>query len=330
MYEPQPGGEAAEPAVRQTDEALAFLRQSDSEPFFMYLSFEAPHFPYVLPEPYFSRSRPEKMPGSQNAADPSSLHPARLRAQWYGLALDKTSEADIRRVQASYISMLELVDEQIGRVISALRQSEKLTNTLIVFCSDHGDFFGRRGFIGKSTVLFESLLRVPLMLHGPGVPTGRCDAPFDLCDLAPTLLELAGLPPLKMAQGRSLAPLLRGEQAQRRRYLVAEHAFGRTEGFSETEVDALIARRELFRRAGDPFWFLDALRGSTRSVHDTETGWKLITHDQDEPELYHLGRDPLELHNRFSEQPLEAQRLAAVLEHINLADPDVFERLAAL
>lgn len=327
VHHPQPGLLEDDPAVRQTDEAIGFLSDTSDRPFFMYLSYEAPHFPYVLPEPCFSKTRPEDMPGPGVCVNPDTLTPARLRAQWYGLSLDRATDDDIRRIQATYMGMIELVDTQIGRVIDALRRTGKLDQTLIVFCSDHGDFWGERGLIGKSTVLYESLLRVPLVFHGPGVPRGvASDAAVDLTDLAPTILELLGLAPMSMSQGRSFAGCLRDPGREHRRYIVAEHAFGRASGSTRDEINHAIQDRERFRARHGESWFLDLLRGETWSILDTRSGLKWIGHAADKDELYDLKHDPRESTNLINEPAYtgEADRLRELRRSVDTAHPDVF------
>ncbi|MEO0515152.1 MAG: sulfatase-like hydrolase/transferase [Planctomycetota bacterium] len=334
IHTPQPGRAEDDPAVRQTDEALRFLEADDPEgdrPFFMYLSYEAPHFPYVLPEPYFSRTHPAEMPGP---APRFAGDPARLEAQYFGTGLDRATDDDIRHVQATYLGMIELVDQQIGRVMQALERTGQLGRTLVVFCSDHGDFWGDRGLIGKSTVLYESLLRVPMILAGPGVPASQTMyAAVDLTDLAPTLLDLAGIPAsaaLPVAQGRSFAGCLHDSKQTHRRYLVAEHAFGRDHGTPREEIRRALERRDELQLQHGEAWFLDLLRGPTISVLDTETNLKWIGHDADRDELYDLSADPDETVNLADDPGWSAQRdrLRGLREGLDLRDADLFQALS--
>ncbi|MEO1236367.1 MAG: sulfatase-like hydrolase/transferase [Planctomycetota bacterium] len=330
IHAPQPGRAEDDPAVRQTDDALRFLEESDDDrPFFMYLSYEAPHFPYVLPEPYFGRTRPEAMPGP--APRPPG-DPARLDAQYFGTGLDRASHDDVRHVQATYLGMIELVDEQLGRVMQSLERAGQRDNTLVVFCSDHGDFWGARGLIGKSTVLYESLLRVPMVLAGPGVPVGRSsDAAVDLTDLAPTLLDLAYQPALPSAQGRSFAESLHDAGHPHRRYLVAEHAFGRDHGTPPEAIRQALENRGALRERHGEAWFLDLLRGPTASILDTHIGIKWIGHDADREELYDLNTDAMETNN-LADDPTQSEqlgRLRTLRQSLDLTRIDLFAQVRA-
>ena len=153
---------------------------------------------------------------------------------------------------AAYYAMIELIDDNIGRLLDALEETGQRENTVIIFTSDHGEMLGDHGLLLKGCRFYEGLVRVPLIISWPGqfplqeepesedsqgedgsgeedesaaeesqdaapeddspAPTGFVsDALVELVDIAPTLLELAGLPvPLRM-QGRSLLPILRGE-----------------------------------------------------------------------------------------------------------------------
>ncbi|MEL7089226.1 MAG: sulfatase-like hydrolase/transferase, partial [Planctomycetota bacterium] len=276
---------------------------------------------------------PDDMPGP--AAVPCgppdfSGKPARLAAQWHGLNLDTATTHDVRRVQATYRSMIEMVDAQIGRVLADLGRRGWRENTIVLFCSDHGDFMGDYGLIGKTVALYENLLRVPMILSGPGVPqNSRCTAHVDLTDVAPALLELAGIPALPAAQGRSFVGAFGDPEAVHRRYVVAEHAYGRAEGMPPAQIDAQIRDRATLRAKHGEAWFLDALRGRTESIHDTRTGIKLIRHDTDADELYDLNHDPGELFNRADDPELsrEKVRLNKKLDQLDWTDRDIVERL---
>lgn len=307
VHVPQPGPPQADPAIAQTGHALRFLQSRDQErPFFMYLSYEAPHFPYVLPEPYFSRYAPEAMPGPLDA-EALDAGPARLRMQASGLRLDEMDAHDIRRVQASYLGMIAMVDEQIGRVLAALAASGELAKTVVLFLSDHGDFWGHRGLIGKTNALYEELLRIPMIWHGPGIRAGVVRrALVDTSDVLPTLLALLGPPlaPPAQVQGRAFAHLLTGARGApqgavedaHRDAIVAESSLERP-ALSRAEIATAIAARDDLFAAEGPMWFVNRLGGETRSLYREASGLKLITHEVDGPELYDLTTDPHELVN---------------------------------
>ena len=114
-----------------------------------------------------------------------------------------------------YDREIRFVDDELRRLLGALEARGRLERTLLVLTSDHGEEFLEHGWIGHGATLPEEVLRVPLLVLGPGIPAGRrISQPVGLVDLAPTLLDLLGAPPLPAAMGRSFAPLLRGAQAE--------------------------------------------------------------------------------------------------------------------
>ncbi|MDP0495908.1 MAG: sulfatase-like hydrolase/transferase [Verrucomicrobiota bacterium JB024] len=317
VHEPQPGRAEDDPAIAQTDHALRFLEDQAVEgaehPFFLWLSYEAPHFPYVLPEPWFSRHDPARMPGLMDEELWKNVGPVRLRLQHAGLRMDEMTDTDIRRVQASYCGMIELVDEQVGRVLDALERLKMRENTLIVFVADHGDFWGHRGLIGKSNALYEDLLRIPTIWSLPGQVEGRTSsAIIENTDFTPTLLDLLGLDPMASAQGSSYATVLQGASDRHRDFSIGESSLG-LPALTVDELEAAVLRRdELFSQEG-PMWFVNRIGGLTRSLY--RPPYKLITHEQDASELYDLENDPGEREN-LAAQPAMRPVLGELLRQL--------------
>lgn len=121
------------------------------------------------------------------------------------------SDDDHRLLRAAYWAMCDLLDDQVGRMLAALAETDQLQNTLIIYMSDHGEMLGDHGIYLKGPYFYEPAIRVPLIVAGPGIPAGRTSrALVELLDLAPTLLDVAGLERYPGMQGRSLWPLLSG------------------------------------------------------------------------------------------------------------------------
>ncbi|MBL6928691.1 MAG: sulfatase-like hydrolase/transferase [Rhodospirillales bacterium] len=129
------------------------------------------------------------------------------------LAYTAPDDFDGRQVKAAYYGMIELIDREFGRIVDALRDSGQLDNTIILFHSDHGELLGDHGLIYKGCRFFEGLVHVPLIAAWPGrIGEGVVsDALVELVDLAPTLLDAAGMDIPENMQGKSLRPLLCGE-----------------------------------------------------------------------------------------------------------------------
>jgi arylsulfatase A-like enzyme len=124
----------------------------------------------------------------------------------------KMSEKDHRYIKAAYWAMIDLIDEQVGRLLDRLRQKGLLENTLVIFMSDHGELLGDHGMYYKGPFFYEPSIRVPLIVSWPGViPSGRrSKALVELVDLAQTMLDAAGIKHDQGMQGRSLWELLKG------------------------------------------------------------------------------------------------------------------------
>ena len=110
-----------------------------------------------------------------------------------------------------YYAIITHMDDQIGRILEALRRSGKGSNTYIFFTADHGLAVGQHGLLGKQN-MYDHSVRVPLLVNGPGLTGGtKIDTAVYLQDVMPTTLELAHVPLPDHVQFKSLLPLMRGE-----------------------------------------------------------------------------------------------------------------------
>jgi arylsulfatase A-like enzyme len=123
-----------------------------------------------------------------------------LRALTDASALD---EADRQRVRDLYDGQIRFVDQEIGGLIAWLRSERLLRDTVILLTADHGEELWEHGNVEHGHSLYDEVVRVPLIVFGPGIPPGRVDAPVSLVDVAPTLERLAGLDPAP-GDGRDL------------------------------------------------------------------------------------------------------------------------------
>jgi arylsulfatase A-like enzyme len=132
------------------------------------------------------------------------------RKRW-GLRFDTPEK--FQSTIRDYYRLITGLDREVGRIVSLLKERAIDGNTVIIFEGDNGFFFGERGMADK-WLMYEESIRVPLIVCDPrlGARAGTtCDAMALNIDIAPTLLELAGLPAPTVMQGRSLVPLIRGE-----------------------------------------------------------------------------------------------------------------------
>lgn len=193
--------------------AIDFLKRYESEaPFFMYISFMAPHDPRTMPTEYLEMYDPEKIPLPRNFMPEHPFDNGELTVRDEKLAAWPRTPEEIRRHLAEYYAMITHADAQMGRVLEALNETGHAENTLIVFAGDNGLAIGRHGLMGKQN-LYDHSVHVPLMMSGPGIPKGeRRDAYCYLLDIYPTLCELIGVPIPNSVEGRSLVPAMRDAQ----------------------------------------------------------------------------------------------------------------------
>jgi arylsulfatase A-like enzyme len=114
---------------------------------------------------------------------------------------------------AAYCAQIELIDDQVGRMLDALEASGQRENTIVIFTSDHGEMLGDHGLLWKGCRFYEALVHVPLILSWPGhwQAGQRSDALVELTDIVPTLYEAIGMEVPANVQGKSLLPILTGQ-----------------------------------------------------------------------------------------------------------------------
>ena len=201
------------------DDSEQFLAQAgkSDKPFFMYLAFNAPHDPRQSPKEYV-----DKYPLDQIAIPKSYLpeYPfneamgsgRKLRDE--KLAPFPRTEQAVKVHRQEYYAIITHMDEQIGRILQALKKTGKEKNTYIFFTADHGLAVGRHGLMGKQN-MFDHSVRVPFIVNGPNIERGKkIDGAIYLQDVMPTTLELAGVKQPKHVQFKSLLPVIRGERKQ--------------------------------------------------------------------------------------------------------------------
>ncbi|MCC6629964.1 MAG: sulfatase-like hydrolase/transferase [Chloroflexi bacterium] len=183
-------------------EAVRFIREHGSAgPFAMMVGFPGPHCPYDPAPEYLARVDPAAMPAAvPDAGDTPGLRAQNIagnRMPWNGVDYTDFTDDDKRRIRAHYAALVMQIDDEVGAIVAALRETGQLDNTVIIFSSDHGDHLGDHNLIGKTTY-YESSFHVPLIVSRPGATGGAvCDDLVALTDVTATLLTLGGvdLPP---------------------------------------------------------------------------------------------------------------------------------------
>lgn len=198
------------------DSAIEFLETRDqSKPFFAYVAFTAPHDPRMPPVPHREAYYRNLPPLPKNFQPQLPFDNGMMKGgRDENLGAWPRTEAMVRDQLAEYYGMVTHLDEQIGRVLAALRKTGQADNTIIVYAADNGLALGSHGLLGKQNV-FEHSMRTPLIISGPGVPRRKSLQAFTyLLDLFPTLCDVAGVKPPADLAGHSLRPLWQGRQAK--------------------------------------------------------------------------------------------------------------------
>ena len=208
------GGKHWSEVVGDDSEAFLSVASESDSPFFMYIAFNAPHDPRQSPKEYVDRyplsriKMPENFMPEYPYKDDIDCK-AGLRDE--RLAPFPRTENSIKVNRQEYYAIITHMDDQIGRILKALKDSGKEKNTYIIFTADHGLGVGRHGLLGKQN-LFDHSIRVPMMVVGPGVEAGKKNpAPVYLQDVMPTSLELASAEIPDHVEFKSLKPVWEGK-----------------------------------------------------------------------------------------------------------------------
>jgi arylsulfatase A-like enzyme/Tfp pilus assembly protein PilF len=202
-----------------------------------------------------------------------------------------------------YLGEIAYVDEQIGKILESLNSVRE--NTIILITADHGEGLGDHDELGHGLFLYDSTIHIPFVLAGPGIPSKEISQQIQLIDVAPTILELAGIPQLGEFDGRSFVPLFSGK------------SFGETSAILETQYPLAIGWSPLY---------------SARTSQ-----WKII--DAPELELYDLKTDPKEITNRKSANDPTVRSMSDKLQKYKSlmsatqntkTDPELEEQLRSL
>lgn len=209
-----------------------------AKPFFAYCSFPDPHHPYTPPGKYWDMYKPEdvELPPSFHSNTPPPPHLEWLRDERDAQRAVKntqacfaTTEREAREAIALNYGSLSFIDSQVGKVMRALERSGQLNNTVVIFTSDHGEFAGDHQLLLKGSLHYSSVTRTPLIWHDSLAMASHSSELLSTIDIAPTILERAGVPGYNGLQGRTFLPLVKGTGAYcPRQHLLIEEEGQRT------------------------------------------------------------------------------------------------------
>ncbi|TVR50444.1 MAG: DUF4976 domain-containing protein [Puniceicoccaceae bacterium] len=238
----------------------------NGKPWLHFIGTLGPHDPYQAPQWALDCYDPVAIELPSSFGDAMEDKPGlyrRMRERFATLAPEEH-----RAALHHYLAACTYQDHLFGRLLDALEETGQRENTLVLYCSDHGDYAGEHGLWAKGLPAFESCYHVPALVRWPAglKAPGRTVADFvDLVDFGPTFLEAAGLEIPEALSGRSLQPFLRGERPEDWRTAHCRQTNG------------------------------NELYGIQRSIRTAE--WKYVFNGFDFDELYHLEDDPGETRN---------------------------------
>ena len=266
------------------------------DPLFLQIGFPGPHPPYDplpewleryadvdIPVPDITRAELERQPAAQRSLRENMARSNFDSVNWR----HDISREDLLRLRRHYAANVSMIDAQVGRIMAALDARGYLDNAIVIFTSDHADALGDHGHIQKWT-MYDTVLRVPLILWSKQrIPAARlCDDLVQLIDIAPTILEAAGLPVPSDFEARSLWGAIEGRAEHEPRDVV----------YSELARDHIQTGAEfiVMRRCRD---------------------WKLVVYlDDEDGELYDMRRDPGECNNLWHQPETRDRRDRMVVE----------------
>ncbi len=298
--DPAPGGEVA----RTFERARRWLDRYSEEPFFLFVHGYEVHTPYAPPAEFRRFGDPEyEGPFAESFGLPGRIDTDMLLVNGDGA---EERVADRAQVMALYDSEILAVDHEVGLLLEQVRSLGLDENTVIVLLADHGEEFGEHGGFGiHGHTLFDEQLLVPLIVRGPGIPSGRVvKDEVALYDILSTMGDLFSIDVPADVDGRSFAPHLEGGDEERLadRAIISE---------DDTAYPRLAVRSDGYKwieTRGIREWWVDFVR-SAQSERLNEV---LLMPDAEA--LYELRNDPREQANRLGDEPDTAKRLRAIAD----------------
>ncbi len=201
-------------------------------------------------------------------------------------------------IKALYAGEVTMVDEWVGKLLEKIEELGLFENTLVIFTTDHGFYFGEHGVVGKFGQLYDEMNHIPLIMHMPGVKPGRRSQFVQPCDHMPTFLDLAGIEHPEHMQGKSLVDIITNDGAPVRDYALN----------SWTVIYPPATETPVTLDASNWDQYCRKLKPST-VIFDK---WTLVTSAGDMfSELYNNADDPHQTRNVIKQHPDVAKELHA-------------------
>jgi arylsulfatase A-like enzyme len=296
--------------AERTDAQLSRFKDSE-EPFFLWASFFDPHPAYLVPEPWdrmydpAGLTVPQATEGEHADSPPhhqltQQVNPdfSAFRESGFGLHGFRSHVHDreaLAKDIAVYYGMVSLMDKYIGQILDHLETLGLAENTVVVFTTDHGHFYGQHGLIAKGAFHYEDMIRLPFIVRYPGqVPAGRSSASLQsLVDLAPTFLRLIGADVPYSMSGVDQSRVWLGQERAARDHVVCENRHDPTSVFLNTYVDDRYKITVYYRQPYGELYDLQEDPGEIHNLWDDPSHQALKSRLLQEYAWAQMGKEPL-------------------------------------
>ena len=253
----------------QTVDVIERFANSD-KPFFISCNFWGPHGPHNIMKRHYEMydDAPDIEPWPNFDCDLSDKpgmirkHGEFWKTQWF-------TRENLPKLIAKYYGYITLIDEEIGRILKTLENTDELDRTLIIFSADHGSGVGSYRTWDKGYGMYDTTNRIPMIFSHPSINPGVSDAFVTLLDFAPTFLEIAGCGVPKEMEGVSLLPILKEEQKTVREDHIITEQFGLHFGFWQRMVRTQSSKFIFNPLAIDEFYDLESDPYETKNIADS-------------------------------------------------------------
>lgn len=249
--------------VWTADRSIEFIEEAagNPDPFFLWCSFQRPHSPHTPPASFDDLYDPDDVPVDWEefeAFENSRLMNRPMMEEFWSVGSVRQNPRVFQKAVCRHLALIALIDREVGRILESLEKAGVADETIVVFTSDHGDFAGRYGLLGKNLPAYDDLIRIPFLYYDPARKTDdgrRIATQFQSIDLFPSLMERVGLEIPPSVEGISFLPALDGVSGCGREYVFAESLMEKTIRSTQWKLTYFARhpeRGQLFRMGSQP------------------------------------------------------------------------------
>jgi len=297
--------------ISERSNALLEQYAKNGENFFLWASFFDPHPPYLVPEPWDTMYDPDKITVPQGREGEHEKNPPHFQltqqkkpdfSPWqesgmhmHGFSSHLHDRQAMAKNIAVYYGMVSLMDKHIGRILDKLEALGMAENTLVVFTTDHGHFFGQHGLTKKGAFHYEDMVKIPFLARYPGkIPAGRrSNALQTLVDLPQTFLSIAGIPAPRDMTGVDQSHVWFGERDNARDHIIVENRHEPTTIHVKTYVNQRYKLTVYYNRSYGELFDLQQDPGEINNLWDSPEHKELKNELTMKLLFAEMGKEPL-------------------------------------